>query len=278
MTMADRTKIVRGLLSLSLVAALPAMADQKAPAYEMTADGVVQIAPDGHVSDYRLNDGLSPTIAELVRKSVMGWRFEPVVVDGRAVVAKTAMQIELSAEPAAGKADEFVVRVTEVKFGSPKRAGGRPPHYPEQAAHAGLTAKTVVAIRLDGDGKVVEAVPYQTHLSTQFPGENQAQRWRHLFEQESVSAAKTWRFDVTEIVDGKSADGTVLVPVVYYLSRTPRSNSGMWQSYFAGPVHEIPWRKQAPGDSNRIAQLADGEADALDSRFHLKNDVVGKAL
>ena len=136
MTMADRTKIVRGLLSLSLVAALPAMADQKAPAYEMTADGVVQIAPDGHVSDYRLNDGLSPTIAELVRKSVMGWRFEPVVVDGRAVVAKTAMQIQLSAEPAAGKADEFVVRVTEVKFGSPKRAGGRPPHYPEQAAHA----------------------------------------------------------------------------------------------------------------------------------------------
>lgn len=278
MTMAIHMRITRRLLPLAaLVAALPAMAEQKVPAYEMTADGMVQIAPDGHVSDYRLRDGLSPTIAELVRKSVMSWRFEPVLVDGRAVIAKTAMQIELSAEPAAGKADEFVVRVTHVKFGSPKRAGGRPPRYPEQAAHAGLMAKVVVAIRLDGDGKVVDAVPYQTHLNAPLP-ERQAQRWRHLFELESVSAAKTWRFDMTEVVDGKSTDGTALVPVVYSLSQTPRSNSGMWQGYFAGPLNEIPWRKQDSTDGDRIVQLADGEADALDSRFHLKNDVVGKVL
>src|SRR6476661_5305198 len=76
-------------------------AQQAAPVLEMTADGEVQIAVDGHVSDYRMKNKLSPELDALVEKNVRGWRFEPVVVDGTAVVAKTALHVRLKAEPRA---------------------------------------------------------------------------------------------------------------------------------------------------------------------------------
>ena len=59
-----------------------ALADTAPPTYEMSADGEVQIAPDGHVSDYRLQSKLMPTVANLVDRNVHNWLFEPILVDG----------------------------------------------------------------------------------------------------------------------------------------------------------------------------------------------------
>ena len=62
-----------------------------APVIELTARGEIQIAPDGHVSDYELKTKLAPSVAQALDRAVRGWRFEPVLVDGRAVAAKTTM-------------------------------------------------------------------------------------------------------------------------------------------------------------------------------------------
>ena len=80
------------LFALSLCV-LPLLAGAAAPrpTLHMSAEGEVQIAPDGHVSDYRLNSTLAPALAQMIERHVREWRFVPVEVDGKAVVAKTHM-------------------------------------------------------------------------------------------------------------------------------------------------------------------------------------------
>jgi len=267
-------------LALALVATAmtPATAQEDGANYELAANGTVQIAPDGHVSDYRLESNLAPVVADLVRKSVMGWHFEPIVVEGKPVIAKTAMHLQLSAEPAKGKPGEFVVRVASMTFGSPRQTANTAPRYPMAAARARMMANVLLALRLDKDGNVLQAIPYRTSLNMKFPGENKAEFWRRMFEEASVASAKTWRFDMTESVGGVQMDGTAIVPIAFRVSRTGKSDPAQWQGFVDGPAHEIPWHTQARPDEDRIARLADSEALAMDSRFHLKDDVIGKAL
>jgi hypothetical protein len=276
----------RAALATGLLAALAstAWAQTGKPTYELEAVGEVQIAPDGAVSDYRLgkDSTLPPAIAQLVDRNVRAWHFEPVLVDGKAVVAKTALHMQLKAEPLDGR-DRYSVRVEDVRFGAPVRsAQGKPPRYPDAAVGARLGAKVVLALRLDETGKVIDAQPYQTSLDARARSEADAERWRRLFEKASVAAAKTWHYDLTETVNGRAIGTKVMAPVVYSVSNSFSSaaGEGRWKSFIAGPVHPVSWM---PADSSahteqRVAALGEGQNVSLDSRFHLKDDVVGKVL
>jgi len=244
--------------------------------YEMSADGAIQIAPDGHVSDYKLDGTLQPAVAALVKRAVMGWQFEPIVIDGKAVVAKTAMHLNLRAEPVEGKDDEFSVHVASINFGDPARRGiGKAPQYPRNAAGARLGAYVVLSGRLDESGKVAEIYPYQTSLDARASNEKQAEKWRREFETAAINAAKTWQYDLTEIVGGRATGAYVVIPVRFFMSPSRVTRDRNWRGYEAGPIHPAPWASSQ--DTNRIAQNQDG-AISTSSRFHLKDDVIGKAL
>lgn len=250
--------------------------------YEMVADGEVQIALDGHVSDYRLASELAPEIAALVNRSVRRWRFQPILQDGQPVTAKTALQIRLSAESAADKPDSFVVRVIGVEFGAPsRRSANHPPRYPGLAISARLNAKVVLLLRIDDAGKVVEARPYQTSLGARTRSERDAEAWRKIFERESIAAAKTWKYDLTEAVGGRRVGRYALAPIEFRLVRPAAGSERLdkWKGYIPGPVHELPSELGLESDAtDRASRLADGEAAALDSHFRLIDDVVGKVL
>jgi hypothetical protein len=271
-----RTASFTAMFALSAAAQ---SAQQATPVLEMTADGEVQIAVDGHVSDYRLKNKLTPELDALIEKSVRGWLFEPVVIDGTAVVAKTAIHLRLKAEPR-DQRDQYTVKVVDVQFGDPQlRKEGHPPHYPQAAVASGLGAKVMLSVRLDDTGKVVDVLPYQTSLDHRPSSELDALHWRQLFENSSIAAARTWRFDLSETINGKPMGTSVMVPIVYSLTgggiHTP--TPGEWTAYMAGPVQPAPWVHTAPG-ADGIAALGDGQALALDSRFRLKDNVIGKAL
>ena len=159
-------KLHRTLFMATIVAlaTTTAHAEKAAAFYELNVEGEVRIAPDGHVNDYRIKNELAAPVAALVRKNVLAWHFDPILVDGKAVEAKTAMHLQLHTE-SAGNTDEFVVRIASIDFGTPTRSSSvRPPRYPGAAIEARLGAKVVLSARLDETGKVVEAVPYQTSL------------------------------------------------------------------------------------------------------------------
>jgi hypothetical protein len=260
-----------------------AVAGPSAPTLEMSADGEIQIAVDGHVSDYRLQSKLAPVVASLVDHDVRGWTFEPVVVDGVAVVAKTAMHLDLKAEPDGAK-DHYKIRIVNVTFGAPRRSENdqtRPPHYPEAAVSGHVGAKVLLYVRLDDSGRIVDAQPCQTSLDKRTSSENEAERWRKLFEKASIAAAKGWRYDLSEAINGKPIGTIAVIPVVYNVAEfgARKPESGEWKAYVAGPVHPAPWSKiEGVADNRGLSTLQDGQALSLESRFRLKDDVIGKTL
>ena len=255
-------------------------AAEKAPTLEMFADGEVQIAVDGHVSDYRLTSTMAPEIATLIDKTVRGWTFEPIVVDGAPVIAKTAMHLDLKAEPS-GEKDQYRLRIANVRFGDMRRGfKARPPHYPMEAVRVRLGAKVLVAIRVDESGNVVDAQAYQTSLDAKAGSENEAERWRKMFEAASIVAARGWHYDVPESINGKPVGSTAIVPVDFFVSDVGTHPApGTWRAYVPGPIHDVPWMaSQKVADNRDLANLPDGQALTVDSRFRLRDDVVGKAL
>jgi len=264
-----------------LLLALPFVAQAAGPAavLEMSADGEVQIAPDGHVSDYRLTSTLAPAVVALVDRHVRDWRFEPVLVDGKPVVAKTRMTLRLRAEPNGEGAEQFRVRVVDASFGDPRHVGKMAiPRYPEEAVRRHLGAKVVLTLRLDETGKVADVLPYQTSLNMRASSEQEAEQYRRQFERSSIAAARSWRFDLTEFVNGKSMGATVMLPVVYNVMNLGERPKEGWQAYVPGPVHVAPWAGEHVADTRDVAALPPYEAAALDSRVHLKEPVAGKLL
>ena len=266
--------------ALAAVPVLSAVAAQTGPAtFEMGADGEIQIAADGHVSDYRLQSKLPDAVAKLVDHDVRGWLFEPVVVNGTAVVAKTAVHLDLHAEPAA-KADSYVVRIANVRFGGPRADHVKQPVYPPRAIDSHVGARVMVAVRLDDNGNVVDAAVRQTSLDARASSEGEAERYRKLFEHASLAAAKEWHYDLSESLNGKKIGTTALVPVVFSLRGsgiTTEPRDGRWKGYVPGPVHSIDWFADNKLASNTDS-LGEGQAAAMDSHFHLKTDVANKAL
>lgn len=244
--------------------------------YNLSANGAIQIGLDGHVSDYRVEGDLSPAVAALVQRAVMGWQFEPILVDGKPVVAKTAMRLDLHAEPVAGKDDEFSVSIQRISFGNPVRRGiGKAPRYPEAAARARLGAYVTLAARLDENGRIAEVYPYQTSLDAHADSEKQAEKWRRQFEKAAIKAAKTWQYDLTEMVGGRPIGGYASIPVHFFMSNTRSPDNNDWHGFEAGPIHPAPWTSS---QNQALVAQSGNDAVSTSSRFHLKDDVIGKAL
>ncbi len=249
---------------------------------EMSADGEIQVAPDGHVLDYRLGSKLVPAIADIVDRHVRSWRFEPIVVDGTAVAAKTSMHLALTAEPVPGK-DDYRLRVSSVRFGDLKRSASHltPPQYPPEAVRAHVGGKVLVAVRVDATGAVVEAQAYQTSLDVRTRNEAEAEHFRRVLEKASIAAASHWSYDISQTINGKPVGTSALVPVSYSLCNLPCTQhpdaEDHWRALMPGPIRPAPWMHEQVAD-NAAMSLRDDQALPVDSRFRLKDDVVGKLL
>jgi hypothetical protein len=146
------------LLSAVGLAGAATVADAPRPEFGLTASGDIEIGTDGQVVSYRLDPGLSESVQDLVEKSVARWRFEPIVVDGRPMVGKTRMNLEVDALPTAD--GDYRLTVGNVWFGSPRGSGTRkPPGYPKQAVQAGLGARVMLVAKIDATGRVVDVHP-----------------------------------------------------------------------------------------------------------------------
>ncbi len=245
------------------------------PTVHLSVKGDIQIGPDGHVTDCWLKTQMAPTVAKLVERTVRSWHFEPITVDGRAVNAKTTMNIDLSATPAPN--DSYSLRVENVNFGVLTHANRKPPEYPADAARAGLGARVVLYLLIDENGKVIEAWPGQTSLTMRAKDEREAEVWRKRFEKASLEAAKSWRYDPSEFVDGKQvAKRYAIAPIDFNARRSEHD----WTTYVPGPVHAAPWDKKVEDGKGEksFSQLSNGETAATNSNFRLKDDVVGKTL
>lgn len=244
--------------------------------FSMSAPGDLEIGPDGTVRSWKMDSHkLGKVVEDLLQKNIAQWRFEPVLVDGRPVIARTRMTVELQAFPRDGG---FLLKVDNVYFGSlQSRSDNLPPRYPKDAIRADLGARVMLAVKLDAQGNVVDVHPYQTSL-TRAGKQAQEQRWRKRFEQASIRAVSKWKYQPGESIGGVTVGSTVMVPITYTISPTRGSLDNRWKRYVPGPITPAPWVDEKSVAQLDLEGLGEGQAASVDSRFRLSSDVMGKAL
>jgi hypothetical protein len=265
------------LLGLLCIGSVLYAAPRPLPDLDLTTHGEIVIEPDGSVRAWNIDDDtLSAKVQETLAANIRGWRFEPVLLHGKPVAAKTRTTIELEARP---HGDRYLLRVSNVSFGSPERRPGmRAPRYPTNAVRAMVGARVMMAARIDREGNVVAVHPYQTSLSRR-GSDSETERWRRQFEKASAKAIMEWKFVPGEIIGGEVLESSVMVPVVFSIvgSGAPMRKN-VWRAFVPGPIQPVPWVTEESVARIDPDRLGDGEAGSLDSSFRLLSDVIGKEL
>ena len=274
------------VLAIAMMCFGPVVAKEKAAAvYALHTTGTIEIGPDGHVLRHTLDKGQPAAIENALGRSIQQWRFEPILVDGKPVIAKTRMRLSIEALPTPG--EDYQLRVGGVWFGEPERNSQHmtPPRYPEDLARAGIGAKALLVLQLDAQGAVQRVHAEQVSLDQDVRPVSQAERWRDMFAKVSISAASKWKFDINEALAGQAIGTSIQVPVEFFLGDpVARGNAdpgaNQWRSYIPGPRVRAPWLDEtavAVRDED-VDQMKDGDVRSLASHFQLKNEVVGSLL
>jgi hypothetical protein len=227
---ADAWRLVasRALLLGMVLLGVSSGADAANEVWVAHASGTIQVAADGTVESFQMEDSVGTEIVRVLEHRIRDWRFEPVIENGSAVPVKATVEMTLRAVPA-GKGGMNVNLVAAQFFEQAASSDGGngaaksrlpPPHYPRKAAAAGVMAdlQVVVSVTQDGDatGAEIESLDLRT-MSYVRPAE--AGKYAQQFEAAIRSALPEWkvRTDDLTFVDGVAR---VRIPVMFSLIGT----------------------------------------------------------
>ena len=243
------------LLSLLLVAA-PAFADDaNLQHYTARAEGSLTIGTDGRVLDVELagDENLGKDVIAGYKERIRAWRFEPVIEDGKPVVAKGLMQLALVAEREKG-VDSAKFGIRHVQFMDPPGAPSpvtatklTPPSYPSSALRDGVGAEVGMVLQLDAQGGVVSAAVERMELLGVTRRQGHLANHEAQFRRSAERIAKEWKFDVTPGQD------VVRVPVRY----APPQYAAGWVPTVFRPVTLPEW-VQLRNDTAQALELSAG--------------------
>ena len=232
----------------------------------MLLTGSIGIEPDGSVSGYAIDqrEKVPPYVLANIERHVPGWRFQPVIVDGRAASVRTKMSLRMVARPAGG--GDFHVFIASASFGGPSEGAEddtdqiaivqmKPPVFPPGAYEQGGKGDVYVVLRIGRDGNVADAVVEQVNLKV-VGSRHQVERIRGALSDATLRAARKWTFRPPTTGSEAGADfWSVRVPVSYAF-RGENVAYGAWESYVPGPRTRAPWVD--PGLDGNDALVAGG--------------------
>lgn len=233
----------------------------------MLVTGRVTITLEGTVGDWTIDrrEKLPPAVAKVVDAAAPGWRFEPIVVDGKPAHGSARMSLLIVAERVgegrfrASIRDGYFGREAANRLGE-RRAGKtevpdpeqltsvwmRPPLYPQRALLAGISGTVYLALRVGRGGEVEEAAVEQVNLRA-VGTEREMAFARDILAGAALAASRKWQFRPPTL--GKSASDaswTVRVPVDYSINGDRQAAYGQWETYVAGPRTPVPWELESP--------------------------------
>ncbi len=231
----------------------------------MVLTGTLDLSPTGTVDKVHLDkeDQVDPGIVGTVNRLVSGWRFEPVIRDGRAVPARTPLRMRLLAQQtgdgglaisvASARFDngsETVIRTDSVQ---PRKL--TPPKFPEKLFYMGGVGEVTLLLEIGRDGRPQNVAVEQVNLRV-ILREHLMRRMRDGFMKASVDAAKRWEFDIPTTGEYADAESwTVRVPVNYYTNREVAERYGQWQAYVPGPKSPAAWNYKGKGTAEDNGDL-----------------------
>lgn len=209
------------LLSVLLAASPVLAAAPEVQRYTARAEGSLTIGADGRVLDVDLSSSadLGEEVLAAYEERIRGWRFEPIVENGRPVNAKGLMQLSLVAEREKGS-ESAAFGIRHVWFMDPpgttpasQGALLKPPSYPTNALKAGVGADVVLVLKLDAQGRVQSAATEKLDLLGVAPRQSQLSSLAAQFRRSAEKAAVNWT------IPGQPEGGLVRVPVRYAADR-----------------------------------------------------------
>lgn len=243
----------------------------------MLVTGHVDIETDGSVSSLSIHreEEVPGYVADLVKRASPGWRFKPVLVDGKAVPARARMTLRMRATPLDD--GDMAVSIASAWFGDRYPEGSdyvsrvrmRPPTYPLYALDRNAEGTVYLILRIGRDGKVADAFAEQINLRGIGP-DSVMDTLRKEFSRAALVAARRWQF--APPTTGKQADDpdwSVRVPVVFMMgdNANPEEAYGKWMAYVPGPRRPAPWASPDWDDGNDA--LADGSLRQAGTGFRL---------
>jgi Gram-negative bacterial tonB protein. len=302
------------LATVNVAAATKVQIAQGENVMTLRVDGDLSIDPAGRVVDYRIRTKLDPQLAKLVAKAVPAWQFQPVLVNGKGIPAKSSMRITLAATEVKGgyevRVDNIVFRPDTLEEYEASRAAVQaelerqaadpaavasaekprqfvgitsrklfPPSYPSSLMKSGVEGVVLLILRLNPDGSVADVFASQSSLLNVKGKPELLDRARTMLEKNAAATAAKWTFDVQakNMAALTSSDLTVSVPVEYVLtSGTTRGASldGKWRHEFRGPNFPVPWLLAGEDQMIGVSDLDSGQVMAGNATFRLKDKSV----
>lgn len=273
--------------------ASPAALDLKDPVYATRVDSTIEIGPDGRLVGYEPITQLKEPLASRVRTMATSLRFEPVLVDGKPVIARTRMRLHLVAEPM----DDGNLRVSVEDVGFPSEGETYVPsddamirgvkhrkalQYPSSAMRAYASGRVLVAMRMTPDGRVAEAIPRESALFHANGSRATQAAALAAMERAAVEGVRAWRFDVRVPEGAQPAPGdlTGLIAVQYTMGEGPMPGPGQWVKEMRTSERVLPWLDSILSAAlPDIADVGDaGHFGAAAQRFKLLTPVEGVVL
>jgi hypothetical protein len=234
---------------LAMLVALPAQALERESVRDqvessMVLTGTIDVAQDGKVSGYSIDRAgdVPAGVLGMLARFVPGWRFEPARVEGKPVAMRAHMSVRLVAKRR--DEDTFTLSIRAARFSQKapgEHASGNkmgPPRYPLAAARAGVSGTVYTVLRIDRDGRVLDAVAEQVDLRV-IASEYALVRWRKVMADAALHATRSWILRPTKSEDADRDTRIVRVPVDFTLGREDRY--GQWLAYVPGPWQPPPW-------------------------------------
>lgn len=247
------------------LAAGPAAVRKRVQA-SMLLTGTIEVAPDGSVAQYALDqpEKVPEAVKGLLTKSVATWRFQPVEVDGKPMAAKASMSVRVVASPLGN--DNFSLGVAGAWFGEGASRQSdasaqtisykkrQMPRYPMDAAYSGVQGIVYVLLKIGRDGRVVDAAAETVNLRV-VASDEQLQVWRRVLAEAALTGLRHDTFNVpTAGPEAGKPYWVARVPVTFQLNGGTPAGYGQWQAYVPGPVQEPDW-----ADKDKLA----GSPDAV---------------
>ncbi|KAA8919769.1 protein tonB, partial [Xanthomonas sontii] len=153
----------------------------------MLVSGTIDIEPSGTVSALALDqqERLPEGVVGFVRNSVMQWKFEPGMRDGKPVPARAPMTLRLVAKRLQGDDYQIEIRSADFTRYDPSDHSVvtaiqmKPPAYPQAAYSVGAAGSAYLVLKVGRDGRVADAVVEQVNLRV-VASEQQMQQLREV--------------------------------------------------------------------------------------------------
>ncbi|MGN6741353.1 energy transducer TonB [Dyella sp.] len=271
--------VLSGLMLCGVAVSSPAVAASaqevaRQAEASMVVVGTLTVAPNGSVSGYQLDnpENLPAAVSNLLQQAIPTWQFDPMVRDGKPVNVRSRMSLRVVLHPLGDKRYRlylagayFSADNKPLKSDAPRRTQ---PRYPMQAIRDRVSGTVYLALKIDAQGHVMDAMVEQVNLRIA-GDDHQMERYRRLLADPALEAARSWVFDPRMFAG--AGDHYAMVPVSYVLNVGPGAGAhampgspGHWDLYVPGPRYAVPWL-------NTAAMVA-GSGDALpDDGVYLLN-------